>query len=176
MTTNLPGHKAAKSLAQLKNRARPTENGIQRPDSAPTSFLARWPEVLTLGEHTLLFASVLFPTVVRFLMPLPLWVACQGLPCPVSSDPFPPPSLRGSSVLPSPMPPAEVWLLFTLNLGPPGPAPPSTQCLSAFSLLHRCSPPSCSPNTCSLKETQATKEHVTSLFLLSSFWGGSKGT
>lgn len=61
-------------------------------------------------------------------------------------------------------------------MGPPGPAPPSKQCLSAFSVLHSCSTHSCSPSTCSLKEAQAAKEHVTSLFLFSSFWGGSKVT
>lgn len=125
--------------------------------------------IILIVEHTLLFLLC------SFLMPLPVWIACQGLPCPVSSDPFLPPRLLGSSVLPFPMTPAEVWLWFTLNIGPPGPAPPSTQCLSAFSLLHSYPTHSWSPPTCFSKEARATKEHVTSLFLFSSFWGGSKG-
>lgn len=84
------------------------------------------------------------------------------------------PSVLGSSMLPSPMPPAEVWCWVNLNVWPPRVCSAQhtmPQCL----LLRSYSIPSWDTNTCSLHERHQTQKHVVSLFLSSSFWGGSIG-
>lgn len=173
--TYLPCGKAAKTLDWYRNKPGSTANGIYYlichcnllSSSAVSIFciLAQGTSFCCGTRYA--FSAVLFPTVVCCLMLLPLWNACPRLLCPPS---------KSSRQLCASFPSASCWGLV---LSQP-------ECLASqglFSPAHNASVPSPTQllypswgtSTCSLHKSHQPQKHVASLFLSSSFWGGSIG-